>query len=73
MTGSGIDAPDLLLPVMTDDRLALVEESQLAGFCKMERAGKLPTDTRFFYVGPTPEGAEEHISTARAVCAAREY
>ena len=73
MKGYGIDAPDLLLPVLVEDRLDLVEESQLADFCRMERTGKLSKDTLSFYVGSTPKGAVERISTARAVCAAREY
>jgi hypothetical protein len=69
----GIDAPDLLMPVLAGDRLYLVEESQLADFCGMENAGRLPKNNRFFYVAPAPEGSVEHMSSARAVCAAREY
>ena len=72
MKRSGIDAPDLFVPVVEGDRAYLVEESQLAYFCKMERAGKLPPGYRMFYVGPTPEGAADHMSDARAVCADRE-
>jgi hypothetical protein len=69
----GIDAPDLLLPVVIGDRLDLVEESQLPEFCRIERMGKLPDDTRLFYVGSTPPDPVPHIATARAVCAAREF
>ncbi len=69
MKRHGISAPDLFLPVIRGSRLYLLEDSELAGFCMLEREDRLRDDTHVFYSIAVPAGILRGVLDSTAACA----
>ena len=71
MKGYGVAASDLLMPVAVGERLYLVAESQMEGFCHLE-IDRMPEPDwlhlPLYYVRESPAGLVEGVPNARVAC-----